>query len=89
VPAFLCPHWGWTQPIADGADSFVAWTWFAGEDNSESLLVQLGFEKANKPVNEGDFSEKTAVWLFIIFGSVLVLLGAIGTVWIAYLNPST
>jgi len=67
----------------------VAWTWFAGEDNSESLLVQLGFEKANKPVNEGDFSEKTAVWLFIIFGSVLVLLGAIGTVWIAYLNPST
>jgi hypothetical protein len=61
---------------------------FAGEDNSQSLFVQLGFEKANKPVKEGDLSEKAAVRLFKIVGSFLMLLGAAGVVWIAYLNPS-
>jgi hypothetical protein len=72
----LVPSWrepGWRH-----------WKIFAGEDNSRSLLVQLGFQKINKPVKEGDFSKKTAVWLFIIFGSVLVFLGAAGVVWIAY-----
>lgn len=75
----LIPSWrepGWTH-----------WKIFAGEDNSQSLLVQLGFQKANKPVSEGDFSEKTAARLFTIAGSVLMLLGAAGIVLFAYLNP--
>ena len=40
----LIPSWrepGWRH-----------WKMFAGEDNSQSLFVQLGFEKANKPVKE-------------------------------------
>jgi hypothetical protein len=75
----LVPSWrepGWRH-----------WKIFVGEDNSRSLLVQLGFQKANKPVKEGDFSEKTAIRLFTIVGSVFVLLGTAGIVWIAYLNP--
>ena len=75
----LVPSWrepGWTH-----------WKIFVGEDNSRSLLVQLGFQKANKPVREGDFSERTARWLFAMLGSVLMLLGAAGIGWIAYLNP--
>jgi hypothetical protein len=74
----LVPSWrepGWRH-----------WKIFVGRDNSRSLFVQLGFEKANKPVEEGDFSEKTAVRLFTIVGFVFVLLGAAGIVWIAYLN---
>jgi hypothetical protein len=75
----LLPSWrepGWSH-----------WKIFVGRDNSRSLLVQLGFEKANKPVKEGDFSEKTAIRLFTIVGSLLMLLGAAAVVWIAYLNP--
>jgi hypothetical protein len=63
------------------------WKVFSGEDNSRSLLVQLGFVKPNKPIKEGDFSEKTAVRLLIAVGSLFLLLGAAGIGWIAYLNP--
>ena len=78
VVAFI-PSWrepGWRH-----------WKVFSGEDNSRSLLVQLGFVKANKPIKEGDLSEKTAVRLFIVVGSLFVLLGTAGIIWIAYLNP--
>ena len=74
----LIPSWrepGWKH-----------WRAYAGEDNSRSLFVQLGFEKINKPLKEGDLSEKTAVRLFIVVGVLLVLLGAAGIMWFAYLN---
>jgi hypothetical protein len=63
------------------------WKIFAGEDNSRSLLVQLGFVKLNKPIKEGDFSDKTAIRLFTIVGFLLVLIGIAGITWFAYLNP--
>jgi hypothetical protein len=77
--AALIPSWrepGWRH-----------WKIYAGEDNSRSLLVQLGFQKVNKPIKEGDFSERTAVRLFFFLGSLLMLLGAAGIVWFAYLSP--
>jgi len=75
----LVPSWrdpGWRH-----------WKVYSGEDNSRSLFVQLGFEKANKPIKEGDFSAKTAVRIYFVLGSLLMLLGAAGIVWLAYLSP--
>jgi hypothetical protein len=77
----LVPSWrekGWTH-----------WKFYDDErgDNSGSWLVALGFAKVRKPVAERDFSEKTALWLHSCLGALLVLIGTVGIIWIAYLRP--
>jgi hypothetical protein len=54
--------------------------------NSSSWLVQLGFAKPTKPIAEGDFSEKQAVTLSLIFGTLFVLIGLGGLCLIVYLT---
>ena len=67
-----------------------AWNrWKIYFDNSKgadpnSLWVALGFAKAWKPLAEGDFNEKTAVLLCYGLGTIFILIGMAGIVWIAY-----
>ncbi|HEX9255664.1 MAG TPA: hypothetical protein VF938_08955 [Candidatus Angelobacter sp.] len=74
----LVPSWreeGWKH-----------WKIYSGSYNSpNSWLVSLGFAKASKPIKEGD--EKTAIRLYCVFGSLLMLIGIGAIVWIAYLSP--
>ena len=51
-----------------------------------SWLVKLGFARPQKPAKEGDFTEKTAVRLYLCIGALLVLIGMTGIIWIAYLS---
>lgn len=62
------------------------WKVYAGSDNSRSVMVQLGFVKANKPIAEGNYSEKTAVRIFMAMGLFFVLVGVAGIIWFAYLS---
>jgi hypothetical protein len=48
----------------------------------DSWLVSLGWVKPTKPVAEGKFDQRTAIWVHCGLGTFLVLIGLGGIVWI-------
>jgi hypothetical protein len=95
VPFFLCVGIGLNVMLSALVPSWreKGWTHWKmyndcdGDYNPNSWWIALGFAKPRKPVAEGDFDEKTALWLYSCLGTLLILIGLAGIIWFAYLSP--
>lgn len=73
----LFPSWrekGWKHwRVFDGCDD---------TNDPNSWWVAVGLVKPRKPLKEGDWDEKTAIWFYSCLGAVLSLIAITGLVWV-------